>query len=242
VNPKNFNTPAHTLLNALDQWHSELTKQSNDLFAQPLHRQQVDFDPMHYFALLPQLQPPARRVLDWLYVGNRNGWPFLYWRDAHAAPHTQCEQLFQEPGWMHGQDMQQAITEPVQTDGSAQGYLQLVLYRLKAGHAMLRWHAGYKSVSLLCHSQELQDLVIRLSSKQPLMQTMSADTARTAMALEVSPTIDLSDPLIARVSLTRFSQWGGFFRQTWVMKRQGPHELLLESETKQVHYDCGVVF
>jgi hypothetical protein len=120
--------------------------------------------------------------------------------------------------------------------------LQLVLYRLKAGHAMLRWHAGYKSVSLLCHSQELQDLVIRLSSKQPLMQTMSADTARTAMALEVSPTIDLSDPLIARVSLTRFSQWGGFFRQTWVMKRQGPHELLLESETKQVHYDCGVVF
>ena len=242
MNPKTFNTPAHTLVHALDQWHRTLTEQSNDLFAQPLHRQQVDFDPMHYFALLPQLQPPAGRVLDWLYVGNRNGWPFLYWRDAQTAPHTQCEQLFQEPGWMHGQDMQQAITEPVQTDASAQGFLQLVLFRLKAGHAMLRWHAVYKSVSLLCHPQELQDLVTRLTSKQPLMQTMSADTARAAMALEVSPTIDLSDPLKARVSLTRFSQWGGFYRQTWAMNRQGPHELKLESDTKQVHYDCGVVF
>lgn len=74
------------------------------------------------------------------------------------------------------------------------------------------------------------------------MTAMSADMARAAMALDVTPTIDLSDPFMARVSLTRFSQWGGFFRQTWVMKRQGPHELLLESETKQVHYDCGVVF
>lgn len=175
MNPKNFNTPAHTLVHALDQWHSTLTNQSNNFFPQPLHRHLVDFDPMHYFALLPQLRSPAGRVLDWLYVGHKNGWPFLYWRDAHAAPHTHCEQLFQEPGWMHGQDMQQAITEPVQTDGSAQGYLQLVLFRLKAGHAMLRWHAGYKSVSLLCNTQDLEDLVSRLSSKQPLMQTMSAD-------------------------------------------------------------------
>lgn len=61
MNPKNFNTPAHTLVHALDQWHSALTEQSNNLFAQPLHRQLVDFDPMHYFALLPQLQPPAGR-------------------------------------------------------------------------------------------------------------------------------------------------------------------------------------
>jgi hypothetical protein len=143
---------------------------------------------------------------------------------------------------MHGQDMQQAITEPVQTDGSAQGYLQLVLFRLKGGHAMLRWHAAYKSVSLLCHPQELQDLVIRLSSKQPLVQNMSADTARAAMALDVTPAIDLSDPLIARVSLTRFSQWGGFYRQTWAMNRQGPHALMLEHEAQQVQYDCGVTF
>jgi hypothetical protein len=122
MKPKNFNTPAHTLVNALDQWHSALTKHSNNLFAQPLHRQQVGFDPVHCFALLPQLQPPAGRV---------------------------------------------------------QG---------------------------------------------------------------VTPTIDLSDPLMACVSLTRFSQWGGFCRQTWAMNRQGPHALMLKCETEQVNCDCGVVF
>jgi hypothetical protein len=242
MNPINFNTPAQNLVNALNQWHRSLAVQCNDLFPQPLHRQLVDFDPMYYFALLPQIQPPAGRVLDWLYVGNKNGWPFLYWRDAQAAPHTQVEQLYQEPGWMHGQDMQKAITEPVQTDGSSQGYLQLVLFRLKAGHAMLRWHAAYKSVSLLCSQKELEDLVSRQSSKEHFMQNMNADTARAAMAMDVTPTVDLSEPGIARVSLTRFSQWGGFYRQTWVMNCQGPHALAMEHEVKLVHYDCGVTF
>ena len=71
---------------------------------------------------------------------------------------------------------------------------------------------------------------------------MKADTARAAMALDVTPVIDLSAPLIARVSLTRFSQWGGFYRQTWAMNRQGPHALMLEYEVQQVQYDCGVIF
>jgi hypothetical protein len=30
---------------------------------------------MHYFALLPQIQPPAGRVFDWLYVGNKKAIP-----------------------------------------------------------------------------------------------------------------------------------------------------------------------
>ena len=245
MNPNSFdspNNPAQTIVNAVDQWHRTLSEQGNTLFPQPLHRQWVDFDPVHYFTLLPQLQPPAGRLLNWLYVGNRNGWPFLYWRDAQAAPHIQSEQLYQEPGWMHDQNMQQAITEPVQTDGSALGYLQLVLFRLKAGLTLLRWHSAYKSVTLLCNQKELQDQISHQSSKQHFTQNMNADTARAAMALDVTPTVDLSDPHTARVSLTRFSQWGGFYRQTWAMNRQGPHELMLEHEAKQVHYDCGVIF
>ena len=64
---------------------------------------------------------------------------------------------------MHGQDMQQAITEPVQRSPSAQGFWQLVLFRLKAGLTLLRWHSGYKSVMLLSSQNELQDLVSRQS-------------------------------------------------------------------------------
>jgi hypothetical protein len=242
MNPNSFNISAQPMVNPLAAWHRTLAEQSSDLFPQTLNRQLVDFDPMHYFALLPQIQPPAGRVLDWLYVGNKNGWPFLYWRDARAEPHTQVEQLYPEPGWMHGQDMQQAITEPVQPDGSAQGYWQLVLFRLKAGLTLLRWHSGYKSVMLLCSQKELEDLVSRQSSKQYSSQNMSAETANAALAMDVTPTVDLSEPGIARVSLTRFTQWGGFYRQTWAMNRQGPHALVLEHEAKLVHYDCGVTF
>jgi hypothetical protein len=117
-----------------------------------------------------------------------------------------------------------------------------VLFRLKAGLTLLRWHSAYKSVTLLCNQKELQDQISHQSSKQHFTQNMNADTARAAMALDVTPTVDLSDPHTARVSLTRFSQWGGFYRQTWAMNRQGPHALMLEHEVKQVHYDCGVIF
>lgn len=242
MNLNSFNIPAQPMVNALSPWHRTLADQCSDLFPQRLNCQRVNFDPMYYFALLPQIQPPAGRLLDWLYLGNKNGWPFLYWRNARVEPRTQVEQFYQEPGWMHGQDNQQAITEPVQPDASAQGYWQLVLFRLKAGLTLLRWHSAYKSVMLLCSQIELQDLVSRQSSKEYVSQSMGAETVRAALALDVTPTVDLNDPGITRVSLTRFAQWGGFYRQTWAMNRQGPHELLLESETKQVHYDCGVTF
>jgi len=75
MNPNSFNVPAQPMVNPLDAWHRTLAEQSNHLFAQTLNRQLVDFDPMHDFALLPQIQPPAGRVFDWLYVGNKKAIP-----------------------------------------------------------------------------------------------------------------------------------------------------------------------
>lgn len=95
---------AQTQVAAIDSRHGQLGKQSQDLYHLRFNRELVSFEPMHFFALLPHLQPPAGRVLDWLYVGVRNDWPFLYWCDSQAAAHAQVEQLFSEPGWIHNQD------------------------------------------------------------------------------------------------------------------------------------------
>ena len=232
---------AQTLMDDIERWHGLLSDRGNAHYPQPLNREQVGYEPMHYFALLPRLQPPAGRVLDWLYVGQRNGSPFLYWRDTLAAAHTQPEQLFNEPGWMHNQDTQEAIAAPVQADGSAEGWLQLVLLRQCAGRTLLRWHAMYKSVTLVCSQGKLHQLVQRCCAKDPDLASMHPDAARAALALDVIPTVDLSDPLTARVGMTRFTQWGGFYRQTWAMNRHGPHALRLEQEVLQVPYNCGLV-
>lgn len=81
------------IVDGIVQCHQTCDKESNALLAQPVKRNQCIFDPMNYFALRPRLQPPMGQVLDWLYVGDRNGKPFLYWRDSHVSPHTSTNQL-----------------------------------------------------------------------------------------------------------------------------------------------------
>jgi hypothetical protein len=285
------------IVDGIVQFHQTCDKESNALFAQPVQRDQCSFDPMNYFALLPRLQPPAGRVLDWLYVGDRNGKPFLYWRDSHVFPHTSTNQLDAEPGRLDGLDAQEAITSAVQADGSAEGWVQLVLFRLMVGLTMMRWHATYKSVTLLCSPQALQARVewqsagwhdyqrmlkenpnaptrnvsnvldkprytdsgkrippplriipleeLSLFSRQSKEFTgrhMPPSIAAAALALDVVPTVDLHDANTVRVCITRFSESSGFYRQTWIMNRQGPHELKLEQEVLEVKYHNGLTF
>jgi hypothetical protein len=115
-------------VDAIDQFHQICTKESYALFPQSVQQDQTSFDPMRYFALLPKLQPPTGRVLDWAHVGGKNAAPFLYWRDSHAAPHTTWEQIQTEPGWSHDSNMQEAITSDVQTEDSPEGWMQLVVW------------------------------------------------------------------------------------------------------------------
>lgn len=226
---------------SVKDWHKGFNEISNAHYPYPIDRQSAAYEPMHYFALLTHLQPPSGHVLDWLYVKGANGWPFLYWRNADTPAHTHVDQLDQEPGRRHEEDLQQAITAPVLTDGSPEGWMQLVLFRLLAGNTMLRWHAAYKSVTLICSHDELRSQVAWQSAGEHFMQNMDAATARAALALDVTPTVDLSDPHTARVGVTRFTAWGGYYRQSWAMNRQGPHALRLEGEVQQVAYGCGVM-
>jgi len=243
TNPQTIPMPqADAWVKAITDWHRPISQRGNALNLAPLDRDNTGYEPMHRFALLSHLRPPAGRVLDWLHTGGRNGHPFLYWRDADAAPHTHTEQLKAEPGWRRDQEMRQAVAEPVQTDGSPEGWLQLVLLRLLAGNTLVRWHSAYNSVALICSQDELLSQVEWQSAGKSITQNMNAATARAALALDVTPTVDLSDPHTACVGITRFTPWGGFYRQSWAMNRQGPHALRLEGEVQQLRYHCGVVF
>jgi hypothetical protein len=57
---------------------------------------------------------------------------------------------------------------------------------------MLRWHSAYKSVTLLCSQDALREQVAWQSSNKDVLCKMSAATAQAALALDVTPTVDLS--------------------------------------------------
>lgn len=231
---------AQNLVDAVDEWH----KSFNNIPKEILHQDTIPsdisgYDPMHYFAIFPRLIPPSGRVLDHLYVNGVNSRPFLYWRNSQALPHSCPEDLVNEPGYR--ENMQSAVLEPIRSDGTAEGWLQLVLLRLKVGHTMLRWHANYQSITLLCNEQALQKQ-LDPSSQYVIAKPFTSQIIQSALNQDIIPKVDLNHQEVARVHITRFTMWGGYFRQTWIMQRQGPHGLRLEGEVCTVPYDCGFVF
>ena len=231
---------------AINAWHHELGDISNRHFPHDISREDSGYDPMRYFALLPGLTPPAGRVLDHLYSGYANGSPFLYWRDADTASHTQLDQCAAEPGRAFGQDPQEAITRPVRISGSPASCVALVLLRHMAGMAMLRSHAAYKRMTMLCGPATLQQhlqLQTAPSRRQSsLGPDMGPDMAQRVSQLPVDPLIDLSHPDVAEVHITAFTPWGGYYRQIWRMQRQGPNQLHKVSDDNILPYQCGVRF
>jgi len=230
-----------TAVLAIGQWHQQLSDISNAHFPKDMSREQLGYNPMQYFDLLPRLRPPAGRVLDQVYHGGVNGSPFLYWRDANAPHHLHADQCTNEPGWTNKKDEQVAITCPVLTDDSPDGWAQLVVLHLMAGRAMLRSHAGYKHVTLLCGPDTLKAHLDKETAPSR-WASLSPERAQRVSQLQVLPTVDLSQPKSAVVQITRYSPWGGYFRQTWTMQRQGPNQLRMLSEENVLQHTCGFRF
>ena len=227
---------------AINAWHCELGDISNSHFPRGMTRDHTGYDPMRYFALLPGLTPPAGRVLDHLYIGNVNGFPFLYWRDASTVFYALESQCAAEPGWAPGQDPQEAITRPVRISGSPDSCVALVLLRHMAGMAMLRSHAGYKRMTMLCGPATLQQHLQLQTAPSRWNSHIGPYMAHHVSQLPVEPLVDLSQPDVAEVHITAFTPWGGYYRQIWRMQRHGPNQLHKVSDDNILAYQCGMRF
>lgn len=128
----------------------------------------------------------------------------------------------------------------VQTDGTPESYFQFVMLDLLAGQFYLFWHALYNDTIIICDENDLNDAVG--STCDRLFGPDAQRNREQALAMQnVGPHILIGEKSV-KVQVVTFTKWGGFFRQTYSIKRQFPHTILEKQKEKLIHFNYGMLF
>jgi hypothetical protein len=194
-----------------------------------------EFDTNQYFDVLTHLSMRDGYALDYVYQGDDlGGYPLLYVRPVDRAPYTSSADI---PANTELPDFH----EYVQIDDTEQGYFEYAVLDIMADQFYLYWHANYNDYEIVCNSEEVNDLVTRLSSGDFGIQMTAVQQARARAIRNVEPTVSLTGD-VAEVQFITFTKWGGFYRETYTISREFPHRIIDVKQDNLVPYDCGVAF
>ncbi|MEZ0396059.1 MAG: hypothetical protein ABWK53_06485 [Anaerolineales bacterium] len=194
----------------------------------------TEFDPNQYFSVLTHLSMAPGMTLDYVYHRDGLGaFPVLY-----ARPLDQPR--FATEADLVAAGVSTDYLASVQSDGSAQGYFELVALRIMGGQFYLDWHANYNDTQIVCNRQ--QAVAIARSLDGDFGQPMSPlDRLRVRLLNGVEPAVSIGEQTV-EVRLVTFSHWGGFSRLTVSLQRTFPHSILETHEDALIPYDCGILF
>ncbi len=207
-----------------------------------------DFDVNLYFTVLDRLSMRRGRVLDYVYnYAGIGGAPVLYARKAVAAPYgNRSEYLAAEPSAEEA-DREDYYLSFVSTDGSSEGFFQLVLLIIQGEQFYQFWHAAYNDDRIVSDLEDARAILTRPTSPTCLTGWVGEDNATVEELLDEVAGIDLA-PIVSmngdmvKVEVVVFTKWGGFVRRSMIMEEDYPHLILEERSEVLVPYDCGIMF
>jgi len=198
-----------------------------------------EFDPNGYFPILDHLSMEPGYVLDYVYWYDfMGGFPVLYARPEEQPRYGTLSEYQDAVGDLSPEAFRHGFLDHVRTDGTAEGFFQFVVLRVMGRQFYLYWHANYDDATVICSRARLEEL---LGGIGELGQEMPAEDREKARALDVAPVVELQDDTVL-VQVVIFTKWGGFFRQSYTIGREFPHQVLHWEEEELVPYDCGIQF
>lgn len=211
-----------------------------------------DFDVSAILTVLPKLSVQPGQTLDYVYYKDKyGGWPVLYARNEGAAPFESYASLSNS---MPGAEAKGLITnmwskgfgyylDSIHTDGSQEGYFQLIVLYLMGDQFFGLWHDGYHDELIVCHKSGLDALFKKddANVNQGHMDKLMPDEIRhSACKLQLAPTVRIKDDTVL-VAVTIFTKWGGFQRRTYAMRRYPPHSIIDQKIDVLIKYECGIL-
>jgi hypothetical protein len=174
-------------------------------------------------------------VLDYVYQNDGlGGYPLLYPRPVDQAPYVSAADI---PENIELTDFYSYLD----VEDTEQGYFDYVVMDIMADQFYLYWHANYNDHQIICNRQQLYDIVSQLSSGDfgiPMDRVQQAE-ARTLR--NIVPIVQLTEDS-AVVEIVTFTKWGGFYRLTYTIRRETPHQIQDIKEENLLPYDIGIVF
>ena len=189
------------------------------------------FDVQEYLSILSHLSMEEGYILDYNYFLEEDfgGLPFIHARPSEYA--TYSEYIDAE---YDGEAPEDRFSGHIQTDGSAEGFFELVVLRQMGNRFYLYWHAASGESTILCNKSSLQDLFDNLP-------TLPSDVQRIAQTLDLEPVVEISEKTVL-VKIVIFSQWGGFIQESYTISRDFPHEIFRPEQETLVEYNSGIQF
>lgn len=192
------------------------------------------FDISESFGVLGGLSTEPGYVLDYVYFYNGGiGQPILYHRQAQTPAFRTFSELRQAVGDIGLWRMWRLHLDHLVIDEANDGYFDFAVQRLIGSQFYLHFHAIYLDTKIICTKTALESVLT-------VIENHSIDIKPDARKLVLDPTVTIEDDQVV-VSLVTFTKWGGFFRHTFTIKREFPHEILQEDKTLLLEYDCGWV-
>ena len=194
-----------------------------------------EFDPNQYFDVLTHLSLRAGYVIDYVYQSDDlGGYPLLYARPTEQAGYA-------SPADIPNNTELPEFQGYLEVDDTEQGYFEYVVLDIMANQFYLYWHANYNDFEIVCNQDEVDDIVTEVSSGDFGIAMDPLQQARARALQNIEPTVSLNGE-VAVVRFLTFTRWGGFYRETYTIRRGFPHTILDEKQDNVVPYDCGVAF
>jgi hypothetical protein len=208
-----------------------------------------EFDPNAYFSVLKHLSMADECLLDFAYFDDRgDGGPLLYVRRMTTPPFKTYKDYQEAVGGELPRsgvlpDVARAFLDQVRTDGSPESFFELVVLYELAGQFYLQWHFCYNHTRIVASPDQIDDVIsdhAEFNMLDPL-QPFTQSQRREANRMDVRPRVRFLSEDTAEVSLVTFSDWGGFTRKTYRIRRDFPHKIVEMPSKTLVEYDCGAV-
>jgi hypothetical protein len=212
-----------------------------DAIAQPR-----DFNPNAYFNVLTRLSIQKGYQLDWVYFSDElGGKPLVYAREASQTPFATYAEFRTSKGLEPmGERSYQVLpysaefVSSIATDGSPEGFIQLINLAYGADQFHLWWHGNYNDIFIICDQSDIQP---GMNGLEAFDISLPPEILAAAQDLTLTPTVDLTNKT-ATISVVVFTKWGGFYRDTFEVSRTFPHDVLDAKSIPLIDYDCGVAF
>jgi hypothetical protein len=193
-----------------------------------------EFDVNAYFEILEHLSMEPGYTLDYVYYYDfMAGNPVLYARKVDEPANQTYSEYAQKQG-----DPATDYLNHVQTDGTDEGFFQLIVLRMMGSQFYLWWHANYNDFTPITSWEALQ---ARLDSAEEMCSKSTGEVGKQATRLDLSPTFEYAGEYVT-VKVYAFSNWGGLRLFTYTIQRQFPHHLQASGFEIRIPYDCGIVF
>ena len=205
------------------------------------------FDANRFFSALPHIKMQAGYTLEYIQFPYRNGFPILVAMQPGEYPYASYEEWLAEYEAIEGKSKQTyreyryRFTRHVELDGSAESYVEYILFRLMSNQFYLMWHSYYNDARPVC---TYDDLVQATNAAIESTLVSSSDMDRfleNAADVDLSPSVSFRADIII-VKLFYFTKWGGLIQIEAQITRTFPYTVIQIEESEVISYNCGIKF